>query len=104
MKSSVKDKLFAFVGIPALCTRKEAYDELLLAGGIIEDSITTFLHYVVAFPGAEKTVRYRKAVKLAIRGFWQLSTRSSSLLRLRTVLLCRKFRSLTYLLDLSHSA
>ncbi|MCL2637300.1 MAG: hypothetical protein FWD48_02920 [Oscillospiraceae bacterium] len=68
MKSSVKDKIFAFIGTPRQCTRREIYDEVIIAGGIIEENITTLLHYVVAFSGAEKTVKYKKAAKLAEKG------------------------------------
>jgi NAD-dependent DNA ligase len=67
-KHPFKDKLIAFVGTPGNCTRREVYDEVIAIGGIIEDNINTFLHYVVAFNGAEKTVKYKKASKLADKG------------------------------------
>ena len=68
MKHPLKDKLVAFIGTPQRCTRREIYDEVIFAGGIIEEKISTFLHYVVTFSGAEKTVKYRKASKFAEKG------------------------------------
>jgi len=68
-KHPFKDKLFIFIGYPIRSTRQEARDELFAVGGILNDSMTTFVSYIVAFKGAEKTVKYQKALKLQQQGF-----------------------------------
>ena len=57
------DKLFVFIGNPARCSRQAAREALTSVGGVIEERITTFTHYVVAFVGTEKTKVYQKAVE-----------------------------------------
>jgi len=57
------DKLFVFTGNPTRCSRQAAREALTAVGGVIEERITTFTHYIVAFAGAEKTKVYQKAVE-----------------------------------------
>ena len=57
------DKLFVFIGNPTRCSRQAAREALSAVGGVIEERITTFTHYIVAFAGAEKTKVYQKAVE-----------------------------------------
>jgi NAD-dependent DNA ligase len=68
MSHPFRNKRCAFIGVPRSCTRYEAREELLAVGGIISEEITTFLHFVIAFSGAEKTVKYKKALKYAEKG------------------------------------
>ena len=57
------DKLFVFIGNPTRCSRQAAREALSAVGGVIEERMTTFTHYIVAFAGAEKTKVYQKAVE-----------------------------------------
>jgi hypothetical protein len=63
MNHPFENKLFVFVGHPVRCTRQAARDALDAVGGVTEDRIGMFTHYVVAFNGAKKTKAYMKAVK-----------------------------------------
>ena len=63
MSHPFKDNIFVFIGKPTRCTRQEAQDALFAVGGIIDENITTFSKYVVAFSGADKTKKYSKAQK-----------------------------------------
>ena len=62
MAHPFKDKLFVFIGNPKRCSRQAARSELINVGGVVDERITTFTHYIVAFEGAEKTKVYQKAV------------------------------------------
>jgi NAD-dependent DNA ligase len=55
MPHPFKDKLVVFLGRPINSSRQAVRDALAEAGGFAEDRITTFIHYVIAFSGAEKT-------------------------------------------------
>lgn len=55
------DKLFVFIGNPVRCSRKTARDALVAVSGVVDERITVFMHYAVAFSGAEKTKIYEKA-------------------------------------------
>jgi len=55
------DKLFVFISTPERCTRQAARDALAAVGGVVTDRLTVFMHYAVAFPGAERTKVYVKA-------------------------------------------
>ena len=63
MSHPFTDKLFVFIGNPTRCSRQVAREALTAVGGVIEERITTFTHYIVAFAGAEKTKVYQKAVE-----------------------------------------
>ena len=62
MPHPFENKLVVFIGNPIRCTRQEARDALDEVGGVPDERITTFTHYVVAFSGAERTKVYQKAV------------------------------------------
>lgn len=64
MTHPFKDKLCVFIGVPCRCSRQEARDRLTAVGGIFDSRITTFVSYVIAFNGADKTKQYQKALKL----------------------------------------
>ena len=68
MAHPFEDKLFVFIGNPTRCSRIEARSSLASVGGIIDERITTFTHYIVAFEGAEKTKVYKKASDYANYG------------------------------------
>ena len=57
------DRLIVFIGNPKRCSRKEAKDALIAEGGIVDERITMFTHFAVAFEGAEKTKVYQKAAE-----------------------------------------
>ena len=57
------DRLIVFIGNPKRCSRKEARDALIAAGGIVDERITMFTHFAVAFEDAEKTKVYQKAAE-----------------------------------------
>jgi predicted thioesterase len=61
MSHPFADKLFVFIGNPARCSRQAARDALAAVGGVVTDRLTVFMHYAVAFPGAESTKVYEKA-------------------------------------------
>ena len=61
MSHPFQDKIIVFIGKPTCCTRQEARDALFAVGGIIDENISTFVTYAVAFSGAEKTKKYKKA-------------------------------------------
>jgi len=63
MEHPFSDKFFVFIGNPKRCSRKDARNALGEVNGVIDERITTFTHYVVAFEGAEKTKVYQKAVE-----------------------------------------
>jgi len=63
MAHHFQDKLFVLMGTPSSSSRKDIRDSLVALGSVADERITTFTHYVVAFPGAEKTKAYKKAVK-----------------------------------------
>ena len=63
MDHPFKDKLFAFIGTPERCTRREARDALYAVGGVEDERISTFTQYVVAFRHNGKTDKYKRAVK-----------------------------------------
>lgn len=65
------DKLFVFIGNPTRCSRQTARESLTAVGGVLDERIIMFTHYVVAFSGAEKTKTYRKAAEYA--GYGQLA-------------------------------
>ena len=60
MSHPFRDKIVVFIGKPTRCTRQEARDALFAVGGIIDENISTFVNYVVAFRDAEKTKKYKK--------------------------------------------
>jgi predicted thioesterase len=61
MAHNFTDKLFVFIGNPERCSRQAARDALAAVGGVVTDRLTVFMHYAVAFPGAETTKVYEKA-------------------------------------------
>ncbi len=63
MPHPFQDKLIVFIGNPKRGTRQEARDALSIIGGVPDERITMFTHYIVAFNGANKTKVYRKAVE-----------------------------------------
>ena len=63
MAHPFKDQIVVFIGTPGRFTRKEARNELLVVGGVPDERITAFTNYVVAFPGAENTKLYQRALK-----------------------------------------
>ena len=54
MSHPFQDNIFVFIGKPTRCTRQAAQDALFAVGGVIDENITTFTKYAVAFSGAEK--------------------------------------------------
>ena len=56
-------RLIVFIGNPTRCSRKEARDAVTVAGGVVDEKITMYTHFAVAFEGAEKTKVYQKAVE-----------------------------------------
>ena len=61
MNHSFENKLFVFIGTPVRCTRQVARDALFAIGGVLDDRISAFTHYVVAFKGSENTRAYSQA-------------------------------------------
>jgi len=69
MAHPFEDKLFAFIGNPKRCTRREAREALDAVGGVTDESISTFTEFVVAFEHDGKTKKYAKAVKDSNNGY-----------------------------------
>ncbi|MCL1878024.1 MAG: hypothetical protein FWF80_04135 [Defluviitaleaceae bacterium] len=65
MANHFTDKLLVFIGKPSRCSRQKARESLTAVGGVLDERITMFTHYIVAFSGAEKTKAYQKAAKYA---------------------------------------
>jgi hypothetical protein len=63
MPHPFQDSIVVFIGKPIRCTRQAAQDALFAVGGIIDENISTFVNYAVAFSGAENTKKYSKALK-----------------------------------------
>ena|GEM_PF-1590688 len=63
MSHPFENKLFVFIGNPTRCSRQAARDALNAVGGVADERITTFTHYIVAFNGADRTKVFQKAIK-----------------------------------------
>ena len=61
MAHPFENKLFVFIGRPQTCSRQDARNALFSVGGVLDDRISAYTHYVVAFSGAEKTMVYSRA-------------------------------------------
>jgi len=61
MAHPFENKLFIFIGRPQSCTRQVARDALFSVGGVLDDRISAYTHYVVAFSGSESTRVYSQA-------------------------------------------
>ena len=71
-----EDKVFAFIGDPVRCSRREAYEALAAVGGILDDRISTFTEYVVEFKHNGKTKKYAKALSDNKKGYLLLLSES----------------------------
>ena len=63
MAHPFQDKLICFIGIPIRCTQQVARDALIAVGGVIDENISAFVNYAVAFTDAKKTKNYSMALK-----------------------------------------
>ena len=63
MVDCFKGKRCVFMGSAQYCERKGARDELVAVGGIIDNDVTSFTDFVIAFKGAEKTKKYEKVMR-----------------------------------------
>lgn len=72
MSHPFENKLFAFIGTPVRCTRRQACEALDVVGGVVDERISSFTEYVVAFQHDGKSKKYAKAVKEDSRGFLAL--------------------------------
>jgi hypothetical protein len=61
MSHPFQDKLLVLIGNPTRCSRQEVREALSKVGGVADERITTYTHYVVAFKGAENTKVFEKA-------------------------------------------
>jgi hypothetical protein len=69
MSHPFEDKLFAFIGNPKRCSRRQAREALDAVGGVTDERILSFTEYVVAFEHDGKTKKYAKAVKDSNKGY-----------------------------------
>lgn len=74
MEHPFKDKIVVFIGNPGSCTLQSARDTLAEVGGIFDKRVGTFTNYAVAFPTAEKTQKYQKALELERHGLLSILT------------------------------
>ena len=58
-----QDKLFIIIGKSARHSRQAIRDELTVVGGVTDDNLTTFIDFVLALGGSEKTKVYQRALQ-----------------------------------------
>jgi L-rhamnose mutarotase len=69
MSHPFENKIFALIGSPERCSRRDVYEALAAVGGIIDDRISTFTEYVVEFKHNGKTKKYAKALEDNKKGY-----------------------------------
>jgi len=69
MSHPYENKLFAFVGEPIRCSRREAREALDAVGGVTDERISTFTEYVVEFNHNGKSKKYARAVDDDKKGY-----------------------------------